>query len=37
VLRHAGSPDRPHHERGHHHVAAEVGGEVRQAGHELFL
>ena len=35
VLRHCRRPDGPHHERRHHHVAAEVGGEVGKAGHEL--
>ena len=29
------APDRPHHHRGHQHVAAEVGGVGREPRHEL--
>jgi hypothetical protein len=36
MLRHRRGPDRPHHERGHHSVPAEVGGEVGQPRHQLF-
>ena len=35
VLRHGRHPDRLHHERGHQHVAAEIGREVGQARHQL--
>ena len=37
MLLHRGRPDRFHHESRHHHVPAEVGGEIRKPRHQFFL